>query len=51
MGAYLYFKLARKSSADNYNKFISETEEGKRLINAESLLSVNDKTWMFVFRN
>lgn len=41
MGAYLYFKLARKNQADEYNKFIAETEEGKRLINAHALLTVS----------
>lgn len=41
MGAYLFFKLARKKQADEYNRFIAETEEGKRLIKAESLLTVS----------
>jgi len=44
MGAYLFFKLARKTQADKFNKFIAETEEGKRLIKAERPLFVYDKS-------
>lgn len=44
MGAYLYFKLSNPKQADEYNKFISETEEGKRLILAEHLISVYDNS-------
>ena len=42
MGAYLYYKLANKNKAEDYNKFIANTELGKRLIKAESLISVYD---------
>lgn len=41
MGAYLFYMLERKSQADNYNRFIAETDEGKRLIKAEALLTVS----------
>ncbi len=41
MGAYLYYKLADKNQADEYNKFIAKTNEGKRLIRANALLTVS----------
>ena len=42
MGAYLYYKLKNKKLADEYNRFIATTETGKRLIEANSLLTVYD---------
>lgn len=44
MGAYLYYKLSDKKQADEYNKFISETNNGKRLIKAEHLIAVYDSS-------
>lgn len=44
MGAYLYYKLSDKKQADEYNKFISETDNGKRLIKAEHLIAVYDSS-------
>lgn len=41
MGAYLFYMLERKSQSDKYNRFIAETDEGKRLIKAEALLTVS----------
>lgn len=42
MGAYLFFKVADSNQADEFNKFMSKTNVGKRLINAEAFLSVID---------
>lgn len=44
MGAYLYYKLSNSKQADEYNKFIAETPEGKRLIKAEHLIAVYDNS-------
>lgn len=44
MGAYLFFKLSNKKQADEFNKFVSETEEGQRLIKAETPLRVYDNS-------
>ncbi len=44
MGAYLFFKLSNKKQADEFNKFVSETEEGQRLIKAETPIRVYDNS-------
>lgn len=40
MGAYLFFKVVNSNQADEFNRFMSTTDVGKRLINAEAFLSV-----------
>ena len=44
MGAYLYYMLADKSQAAEFNETMAETEIGKKLIEVHSFCGVNDET-------
>lgn len=44
MGAYLYYMLADKSRAAEFNDTMAETEIGKRLIKVNSFCGVNDES-------
>lgn len=44
MGAYLYYMLADKKKAAEFNETMADSEIGKKLIEAHSFCGVNDET-------